>query len=105
MEPFEEPIEHMFAVAKILGRLSVEGHITPDELAMLQAELMRPTPQPFHVISSPNYTAPKPEIPSVWGGTGSIWNGSGTVTLRADGSIGVATNPESGGITSYLVLK
>lgn len=105
MEPIEEPIKHMFAVAKILGRLSVEGHITPDELAMLQAELMRPTPQPFHVISSPNYTAPKPEIPSVWGELGSIWNGSGTVTLRADGSTGIATSPESGGITSYLVLK
>lgn len=54
MEPYEEKIEEMFAVAKILGRLSVEGHITPDELLVMQTVLMKanPAPQPSLVFGT-----------------------------------------------------
>lgn len=87
MEPYEESIDTMLAVAKILGRLSIEGHITPDELARLQAELMKPK-QELAFTSSPNYYAPAPASPNIVPLIDRLHPSTGTFFVTND-SIGV----------------
>lgn len=63
MESYEETIESMFAVAKILGRLHVKGHINSDELAIMQKQLIKSSPQEDMQI---RYTPFTFEVPNHW---------------------------------------
>lgn len=99
MEPVEEYIDTMLDTAKILSRLFVNNHITSEELAMLQQQLMKPQPQPVF-IGTPNYMPPSPSI-NPW-----IHKNSGTFYIDTNNpfsGIGVLNSHDSH--ANYLVLK
>ena len=94
MEPVEEYIDDMLRTAKILSRLFLDHHITSEELAMLQVQLMKPAPQPLQFHGSLVYNAPGIQIPS-------FMDGSGTVIINED-----SASAAGYGVTSpYFVLK
>jgi hypothetical protein len=94
MNPYENHADQMIAVAKILGRLYIDGHISGDELVVLQSELMH-FPEPLPVISHHVHNPPV----TIWGGTYPP-----SITIPFGGSIGVSGNGISGNGTSYTTL-
>jgi hypothetical protein len=80
MEPYEETIDTMFAVAKILGRLHLEGHIDSDELAIMQKQLMKSSSQDDLEIRRSPFTY---EAPVHW------MNPNGTQIIRTGDFLGV----------------
>lgn len=102
MNPYENHADQMIAVAKILGRLYIGGHISGDELATMQAGLMH-VPEPFPIISSPVYNPPV----TIWGGNNPYPKGTaqGTAVVPLGGSIGILNTKGSGTINPYTLTN
>lgn len=95
MNPYENHADRMIAVAKILGRLYIDGHISGDELATMQAGLMH-VPEP--VIASPVYNPPL----NIWGGTTHY---PPSITIPFGGSIGILNPKGAGTLNPYTLTN
>jgi len=120
MEPIEESmtLSPKESIVNILGRLFNNGHISGDELAMMQMELVarNPAPEPesngmltdtlLQQLVNRMREADKnhktdPQGLRTWGSAGSPLHGSNPYTIPASGSIGVGKSSLDSSITRY----
>ncbi|MGI9143625.1 MAG: hypothetical protein ACR2IJ_10605 [Fluviibacter sp.] len=112
MEPIEESmtLSPKESIVNILGRLFNNGHISGDELAMMQMELVARNPEP-QPISIPDETLQElvnrmreadakhkrdPQGLRTWGSAGiSPLHGSNPFTIPASGSVGIGRTTSS----------
>lgn len=106
MEPIEESmtLSPKESIVNILGRLFNNGHISGDELAMMQMELVarNPEPKPINLTEetlqelvdrmkeAASQVKTDPQGLRTWGSAGSPLHGSNPYTIPASGAVGIS---------------